>query len=179
MPIDRTRLRSQITVLAAISAAMVATLIAIAFRLPLIVYNASGSAPLGFYYLENRLPVRGETALVMPPPLIELLISSRGILPANVPLVKQIGAIGGDEVCRAKEPTGTIAINGKVQAEVFEQDREGRPLPSWEGCIHLVDGEFFLLQPHPHSFDSRYFGPVTRCDILGVVHPLWTWNPDG
>jgi conjugative transfer signal peptidase TraF len=179
MPIDRTRIRLQIAVLAVISAAIVAMLVAIAFRLPLIVYNASGSAPLGFYYLENRLPIRGETALVMPPPLIELLIVSRGILPANVPLVKQIGAIGGDEVCRAKAPTGTIAINGKVVAEVFEQDREGKPLPSWEGCIHLVEGEYFLLQPHPHSFDSRYFGPVTRCDILGVLHPLWTWNPDG
>jgi conjugative transfer signal peptidase TraF len=178
MPIDPARLRLQIAVLAAISAAIVAMLIAIAVRAPLIVYNASGSAPLGFYYLENRLPTRGDIALVMPPPLIELLISSRGILPANVPLVKQVGATGGDEVCRSKEPVGTIAINGKVLAEVFEQDREGRPLPSWEGCIHLVDGEFFLLQPHPYSFDSRYFGPVTRCDILGVVHPLWTWNPD-
>jgi conjugative transfer signal peptidase TraF len=178
MPIDRSRLRLQIAVLAAISAAMVAMLDAITVRAPLIVYNASGSAPLGFYYLENRLPQRGETALVMPPPLLELLINSRGILPANVPLVKQIGAISGDEVCRAKEAAGTIAINGKVLAEVFEKDREGRPLPSWEGCIHLIDGEFFLLQPHPHSFDSRYFGPVTRCDILGVVHPLWTWNPD-
>jgi conjugative transfer signal peptidase TraF len=179
MPIDRTRLCLQIAVLAAIAAAMVAMLVAIAVRAPLIVYNASGSAPLGFYYLENRLPARGETALVMPPPLIELLITSRGILPANVPLAKQVGGIGGDEVCRTKEPTGTIAINGKVVAEVFEQDREGKPLPSWEGCIHLIDGEFFLLQPHPHSFDSRYFGSVTRCDILGALHPLWTWNPDG
>lgn len=106
------------------------------------------------------------------------MIVSRGILPPSVPLVKQVTAIGGDEVCRSNEPAGTIAINGKVVAEVFERDREGRRLPSWDGCIHLVDGEFFLLQPHPYSFDSRYFGPVSRCDLLGVAHPLWTWNPD-
>ena len=46
----------------------------------------------------------------------------------------------------------------------------------------LIDekrGEFFLLQPHPLSFDSRYFGPVLRCDIVGVARPLWTWNPPG
>jgi type IV secretory pathway protease TraF len=134
-------------------------------------------APRGFYYLENRLPVRGEIAVVAPPPPIELMITSLGILPASVPLVKQVAAIGGDEVCRANEPENTIAINGKVTAEVLKTDREGRPLPSWQGCLRLVDGEFFLLQPHPLSFDSRYFGPVLRCDILGVAHPLWTWNP--
>lgn len=26
--------------------------------------------------------------------------------------------------------------------------------------MKLVEGEFFLLQAHPLSFDSRYFGPV-------------------
>jgi type IV secretory pathway protease TraF len=115
--------------------------------------------------------------VVAPPPLIELMIISRGLLPPSAPLVKQVAAIGGDEVCRSNAPTNTIAINGKVTAGVFETDREGRPLPSWQGCMRLVDGKFLLLQPHPFSFDSRYFGPVLRCNILGVAHPLWTWNP--
>jgi conjugative transfer signal peptidase TraF len=179
MRFDRARLRLQIAVMAVISATSVATFIGFAIRVPLVIYNASGSAPLGFYYVEDRLPARGELAVIEPPPLLELMIVSRGILPPSVPLVKQVTAVGGDEVCRSKEPLGTIAINGQVVAEVLDQDREGRPLPSWDGCIRLVDGEFFLLQPHPYSFDSRYFGPVTRCDILGVARPLWTWNPDG
>jgi len=179
MPPRPARLRLQISVLATISVVIVAMLIANGVRAPLIVYNASGSAPLGFYYLEDRLPSRGETAVVAPPPLVEAMITSRGILPASVPLVKQIAAVSGDEVCRSNKPTGTIAINGKVLAEVFEKDREDRPLPSWEGCMILINGEFFLLQPHPYSFDSRYFGPVSRCDILGVARSIWTWNPPG
>lgn len=178
MPIDRARLRLKIAVLTTISAANVAMLVGFDVHVPLILYNASGSAPLGFYYLENRMPGRGELAVVAPPPTLELMIIARGILPPSVPLVKQIGASGGDEVCRSKEPTANIAINGKIVAEVLDQDREGRQLPSWDGCIHLVDGEFFLLQPHPYSFDSRYFGPVMRCDILGVAQPIWTWNAD-
>lgn len=178
MRIDRARLRLQIANFVAISAAVVSMLITFGGRAPLVIYNASGSAPLGFYYLENRLPMRGEMAVIQPPPLIELMIVAREILPPSVPLVKQVAAVGGDEICRSKEPVNTIAINGKVVAEVFDKDREGRPLPSWEGCTRLVDDEFFLLQPHPYSFDSRYFGPVLRCDILGVAHPLWTWNPD-
>jgi type IV secretory pathway protease TraF len=105
-----------------------------------------------------------------------MLIAS-GILPWSVPLVKQIAAIGGDEVCRSDEPDGTISINGKVVAETFEKDRDGRLLPVWNGCMKLVEGEFFLLQPHPYSFDSRYFGPVLGCDILGTARPVWTWNP--
>jgi conjugative transfer signal peptidase TraF len=178
MRIDRARLRLQIAVLLTVSFANVAMLIGFDIRVPLVIYNASGSAPLGFYYLEDRLPARGELAVVKPPPLLELMIVARGILPPSVPLVKQVAAVGGDEVCRSNEPAGTIAINGKVVAEVFDHEREGRRLPSWDGCIRLVDGEFFLLQPHPYSFDSRYFGPVSRCDIAGVAHPLWTWDPD-
>ena len=178
MRIDRARLRLQIAVIAVISATNVASFIGFAVRVPLIIYNASGSAPLGFYYVEDRLPTRGELTVIKPPPLLELMIVSRGILPPSVPLVKQVTAVGGDEVCRSNEPVGTVAINGKVVAEVLDRDRDGRRLPSWDGCIRLVDGEFFLLQPHPYSFDSRYFGPVLRCDVLGVAHPLWTWNPD-
>jgi conjugative transfer signal peptidase TraF len=171
------RLRGKAAMLAMISAAIVATIVVIAPQAPLVIYNASGSAPLGFYRLESRLPVRGEMAVIQPPPMIELMLVGRGILPASVPLVKQIAATGGDEVCRSDQPNGTISINGKVVAETYEKARDGRPLPAWKGCMTLIDGEFFLLQPHPLSFDSRYFGPVLRCDVLGVAHPLWTWNP--
>jgi type IV secretory pathway protease TraF len=31
----------------------------------------------------------------------------------------------------------------------------------------------------PQLNGLRYFGPVSKCDILGVARPLWTWNPDG
>ncbi|MEY9148701.1 S26 family signal peptidase [Bradyrhizobium elkanii] len=178
MLIDCARMWHQVTVLSAMCASVIALLMSLQAEMPLLIYNASGSAPLGFYYLEQRLPDRGELAVFKPPPAIELMIIAHRILPTAVPLLKQIAAAGGDEVCRAKEPVGTISINGKVVAEVLANDREGRPLPAWEGCMRLVEGEFFLLQPHPHSFDSRYFGPVLRCDILGVAHPIWTWNPD-
>src|SRR5260370_13953195 len=130
---------------------------------------AAGGAPRGFYRGESRLPKREKIAVVHPPPLIELMIVARGILPSAVPLIKQVAAAGGDEVCRSEQPTGTVSINGKVVAETYATDREGRPLPSWQGCMRLIDGEFFLLQPHPLSFDSRYFGPVLLCAIVAVA----------
>src|SRR5690349_2109491 len=115
-------LRLRVAVLAAISAAIIATLAGLYVHSPLIVYNASGSAPLGFYYLEDRLPGRGEVAVVRPPPMLEALMAARGILPVGAPLVKQVEAMAGDEVCRSRSPTGTLAVNGSVVGEVLEQD---------------------------------------------------------
>ena len=176
MRIDHPR-RRQLAVLSAMSAGVVTALVSFVPEEPLLIYNASGSAPLGFYYVEPGTPAKGDLAVFRPPPAIEVLILVHDVLPAPVPLLKQVAGVAGDEVCRAKVPIGTISINGKVIAEMLEKDRNGRPLPSWEGCMRLVEGEYFLLQPHPHSFDSRYFGPVLRCDIIGVARPLWTWNP--
>jgi conjugative transfer signal peptidase TraF len=178
MPNDHTKRWRQIAVLWAMSASIIAILMSPLAEVPFVIYNASGSAPLGFYYLERRMPSRGELAVFKPAPNIELLIIAHGVLPVPVPLLKQVAGAGGDEICRAKEPVGTISINGRVIAEVLDKDQRGLPLPSWEGCTRLADGEYFLLQPHPRSFDSRYFGPVLRCDILGVARPLWTSNPD-
>ncbi|WP_316233240.1 S26 family signal peptidase [Bradyrhizobium sp. SZCCHNPS2010] len=178
MQIDCTRLVRQGSTFSAMGAGIIGLLMSSMPTTPRLIYNGSGSAPLGFYYLEPRLPRRGELAVFRPPPAIELMLVGRGILPGNVPLLKRIAAAGGDDVCRANAPLGAISVNGEVIAEVLENDQEGRPLPAWEGCMRLVEGEFFLLQPHPRSFDSRYFGPVLRCDIVGVARPLWTWDPD-
>jgi conjugative transfer signal peptidase TraF len=179
MWIDRHDLWRTSVLLSATCGGIVSLLVSFANQTPRLIFNASGSAPLGFYYLDQQLPLKGELAVMRPPPAIALLIAAYDILPAPVPLLKQVAAIGGEEVCRSREPSDAISINGHVLAEVQIKDRAGRALPSWEGCMRLVEGEYFLLQPHPLSFDSRYFGPVLRCDILGVARPIWTWNPDG
>ena len=105
---------------------------------------------------------------------LETLLVTRGILPPGILLLKRVAAIGGDQVCRSR---GVVFINGEPVAEALERDREGRPLPFWEGCFTLFEGQIFLIQPPPLSFDSRYFGPVNECDVVGVAQPLWTWNP--
>ena len=56
----------------------------------------------------------------------------------------------------------------------LEVDRKGRPMPRWNECRVLVRDEFFLLLKPADSFDSRYFGPVPRAQIIGRLAPLWT-----
>lgn len=139
-----------------------------------LIYNASGSAPIGFYRIDYRSPKRGETVAVRPSATLQKLLSTYGLLPVGVPLLKQVAAISGDRVCRSD---GVVFLNGKAVAEAFDHDDAGRSLPAWSGCVSLFTGQFFLLQPHPYSFDSRYFGPVSEAQIIGVASPLWTWNP--
>ena len=124
--------------------------------------------------MENRGPERGETVVVRPSPTIENLLSTHRLLPPGVPLLKRVIALGGDRICRSE---GVIFVNGETLAETLDRDAEGRLLPEWNQFFTLFPGQFFLLQPHPYSFDSRYFGPVSECQIIGVTHPLWTWNP--
>ena len=91
--------------------------------------------------------------------------------------MKQVTAVGDDEICRSKEPVNTIAINGKVVAEVFDKD-EGRQLPTWNGWYATDRRRVSCYSRILIRSTSKYFGLVLRCDVLGVARPLWTWNPD-
>lgn len=139
---------------------------------PLIIYNASASAPLGFYRVLPISPIqRGDLVLVKTPESMRMLAAERGYLPLKVDLVKRIVALTGDRVCGRK---GVVSINGKAAAKLLEADSNGRPLPRWNGCRTLgTDDVFLLMENVPDSFDSRYFGPVKVSSIVGRLTPLW------
>ena len=138
---------------------------------PWLVWNASASAPVGFYRVLPGNAVRGDLVLVRTPESVRQLAVERGYLPATVPLVKRVAALDGDIVCAADD---VISVNGRVVAERLARDRLGRPLPSWSGCHLLDDGEVFLLMEGvSDSFDGRYFGPIPTAAIIGRLVPLW------
>ena len=155
---------------AAISGIALLGLSAIA-RAPLLVWNASASTPIGLYRVTSGAPTRGDLVLVQPSKSIAKLAAERGYLPAGVPLIKRIAAMSGDDVCAFD---GAIIINGDVVAYQLKVDREGRPMPRWDACRTLTGDEIFLLLTPAGSFDSRYFGPVPRAQIIGRLVPLWT-----
>lgn len=138
---------------------------------PLLVWNASASAPTGLYRVTSGAAERGDLVLVSPPKSVSKLAAARGYLPAGVPLIKRIAAMAGDDVCAFD---GAILINGEIVTRQLGADRKGRPMPRWNGCRTLADDEIFLILPPANSFDSRYFGPVPGARIIGKVAPLWT-----
>ena len=149
----------------------------LAFDLPRarIVYNPSDSVPRGWYRIgpPDSLHV-GDIVLTRLPADAAALAAQRGYLPASVPLLKRIGAISPQWVCIRDS---IVRIDGLALAAALMADARGRPLPVWDQCRTLNDGELFLLSAtNSASFDSRYFGPVSAATVIGSAQPLWPWG---
>lgn len=138
---------------------------------PLLVWNASASAPVGLYLVTPPHDVRaGEMVIAWTPEPARALAAERRYLPSNVPLVKRVGAVAGDRVCAIGE---AVWVNGRHVGARREVDGAGRRMPAWTGCQELAAGEYFLLMEYSDSFDGRYFGVTRREDLVGRAVLVW------
>ncbi|CCV09111.1 Conjugal transfer protein (modular protein) [Mesorhizobium metallidurans STM 2683] len=144
-----------------------------------LIWNASASAPIGFYTIDfdGRFEVTDLVAVDAPEPLAAFL-ADRGYLPRGVPLLKRILGVSGQIVCRSNL---TITVDGVEAGMALERDRAGRDLPVWQGCRRIPAGEVFLMNWQVRdSLDGRYFGLLSTSQIVGRAVPLWTdENGDG
>ena len=129
-------------------------------------WNGSRSVPVGLYTIDVRSPARSEFATLRLPEPMRGLADARGYLPAHAVLIKPVAALAPDLVCRNGP---TITINGQRAAQALTNDKPGRPLPQWNGCHRIEQGQLFVLADDPHSFDSRYFGPVDARQVVGTA----------
>ena len=138
---------------------------------PRLLWNASASAPIGLYLITSGTPLKvGDMIAARAPEGARQLAARRGYLPFGVPLVKQIAAMKGSQVCA---PGARITVDGRAVARRRKQDLLGRPMPWWTGCRRLQPGQVLLLNRAAASFDSRYFGPIERAVILGQAVLIW------
>lgn len=139
-----------------------------------VIYNGSSSVPPGWYGSRPARSVSvGMLVLVRLPRAVQRMAEQRRYLPADVPVLKHIAALPGTKVC---EHRGAVTVNGKLMARALSLDASGRVLIPWSGCRALAETEFFLLNSLSRaSFDSRYFGPVDRSQVIGAAFPIWTW----
>lgn len=113
-----------------------------------------------------------DLAVVMPPAELAAFLDERRYLPRGLPLIKRVLALGGTTICR--RGSAIIAYDG-IYGQALARDTRGRPLPDWQGCRTLHDGEaFFMNWDSSDSFDSRYFGPLPITTIIGRAIPVWT-----
>ncbi|HEY5237266.1 MAG TPA: S26 family signal peptidase [Rhizomicrobium sp.] len=142
---------------------------------PKLIWNASASAPIGFYAVLPNHPLKdGDFVIAMPPDTLAALFAARHYLPKGVPLLKHIAALPGQIVCRLGS---VVAIDGIAIASALIRDRVGRPLPNWQGCRAISANEIFLLNRSvPDSLDGRYFGPLPMASLIGRAKPLWTFT---
>ena len=134
---------------------------------PLLLYNPSQSAPLGWYRVEPMEVIsRGDLVVSNLPETASKLAIQRRYLASGIPVIKTVRALEGDMVCAVD---GVLFINGTPTVRLLSADNRGRALPSpWTACRQLQPNEMLLLSDRtPDSFDGRYFGPVRESDIIG------------
>jgi conjugative transfer signal peptidase TraF len=169
-----TRLGYAITTAVAVSLLGV---VSVASFTPKLIWNASASTPIGLYAIEpERSPEVTDLLAVRPPEPLASFLADGGYLPRGVPLMKRVAARPGQRVCR----TGlAITVDGVPMGKALERDRRGNPLPVWQGCRVVPNGELFLMNWEVRdSLDGRYFGPLPSAAVIGRAIPLYT-DEDG
>ncbi|MGY3451972.1 S26 family signal peptidase [Bradyrhizobium sp. USDA 4353] len=143
---------------------------------PRLIWNASESVPIGLYAVH---PVRDwyvtELVVVRPQAQLASFLAASGYLPVGLPMLKRILALPGQNVCRREL---LIIVDGVEVGAARPNDHRGRPLPDWQGCRAVGDGQIFLMNwQSDSSLDGRYFGLTAMSDVIGRAAPLWTREP--
>ncbi|MBR1177059.1 S26 family signal peptidase [Bradyrhizobium sp. KB893862 SZCCT0404] len=155
------------------AAALVATIVL--DPLPLYIWNASASVPIGLYRLgpAEHFHVT-ELVAAQPPEPLATFLDLNGYLPVGVPMLKRVLALPGQTVCRSRL---AISVDAIAVGEARDRDGRGRPLPKWQGCRVVGDGELFLMNwQSDDSLDGRYFGFLPASSVIGRAIPVWTWE---
>ena len=140
---------------------------------PLAIINETPSMQKGLYIRtgDAQKLKRGEiVAMPMPKNAKDYLVGTLGY-PADTLLIKRVAALPGDIVCRQAD---TVTVAGK-ELQANARDRHDNALPDWQGCHKLSNEGIFIQGDHPGSFDSRYFGPVSRQGLSGTYLQVLSW----
>lgn len=130
---------------------------------PLLVWNASASAPEGLYQVGSSRGARvGDTVMAWSPADARRLAAERHYLPANVPLVKRIAAAGGDLVC-----AGVARYRQWPAGRASPQDRWSRPGNAVVDRLPVPRGGRDFPSAGRSRFDGRYFGITRKAEIVG------------
>ena len=166
--------RNRTLLMMIVAVAMLAGTI-VAKPFPICIWNSSESVPVGLYRVRSASShYVTELVAVQPYEPLATYLDLYGYLPTGVPMLKRVLALPGQTVCRNGS---TITVDGIEIGKARERDRSGRPLPVWEGCDVVGEGELFLMNwQSATSLDGRYFGMMPATAIMGRALPVWTWE---
>lgn len=88
------------------------------------------------------------------------------LLPHPAQVVKEVRCVPGQHL----RVTDTEAYcDGKYLGPKKPYTLDGRPMPKWQYDGIIPEGQFFLMNPHKDSFDSRYYGLRKREELTRLV----------
>lgn len=88
-------------------------------------------------------------------------------------MLKYMRGMPGDTVEVRKNDQ--VFINGEASEHglLLAGEKLGQPASKFYGKATLKEDEYWFLGTSPRSFDSRYWGAVTRDQIIGRAYPLF------
>jgi conjugative transfer signal peptidase TraF len=134
--------------------------------------QVSASMPKGVYKIKAADNVSlGQIVIFKIPKNVSDLVQKRRWAPEGLTylLMKPIAAKAGDRILISEKG---LFLNSVYVGAVERFDSVGLPLPAIYGEFVLKQNELFTLSYHENSFDSRYFGPIQKSAVKGVVEPL-------
>lgn len=143
-----------------------------------VIINVSPSMPEGIYIKSECDIQRGSIVAVCLPPAYQAIgLKQKYIEIGNTchgayPLIKQVIAVPGDNVALKNN---VIVVNGKLFFyKTLAVDSTGRPLSNYpRGTYAHTDGYWLIGTAAKNSWDSRYWGPVRRTQILYPLRVVW------
>ena len=149
---------------------------------PPVLLNLTDSLPGRVFVRMDREPRVGDVVAVCLPEELARFAVDRGYIargrrcPGGAsPLLKRVAALAGREVSYDLERVEVDGVALEASA-IRQHDSQGRAMPVSRAPGYVVSGgEVLLMNAHPLSFDSRYFGPVPIEAVLGVYR---TWRKE-
>ena len=145
--------------------------------------NTTKSIPLGFYWMTSDSVKKGSYVIFCPPET-ELFDTAKergyigaGFCPGGYGyMMKRVAAVTDDKVAISADG---VHVNGKLLPFSVPRaaDKAGRPIPRNEIKRYTLGASELLLMSDVSgtSFDGRYFGPIDRKQVQGVIRPILTW----
>jgi conjugative transfer signal peptidase TraF len=137
--------------------------------------NTTASEPLGIYWVVPATTLhKGDYVIFAIPKEAEQYVYGRNWAPIGMPLLKNVGAVEGDQYTLTED---TFSINGQRIGPIAVEDSDGLPLPHLDKGEHVVaEGKFLGTSSYnERSFDSRYMGEIPIENIKAKVVPVLIW----
>lgn len=145
--------------------------------------NTTKSIPVGLYWLTSTPVVKGAYVIFCPPQIgVFDEAKQRGYIGAGFCpggygyMMKKVLAAKDDAVAVT---SAGVMVNGELLplSVPLTVDNAGQALPRYQADHYTLGNTELLLMSDVSgtSFDGRYYGPVNREQIKGVIRPVLTW----
>lgn len=156
----------------------VLSIVVFTFLFSKVVLSLGDSTPYRIFLKVNKEPELGDYVVIETPKTDRF---AEGKL-----ITKRVACVGGmyikivglDYYCcngtRGKDSWEGCTYLGKAKT----QSKKGEKVIPYNPCggvdcfFEVPLGYYFLVNPHPDSYDSRYLGPVGKSRVLFVLRPL-------